>query len=645
MINGQLDFTPSVVSLFSGCGGMDLGFYLAGFEIIWAIDKDIEACSTYLFNLGENINCLDIQNLPLSEIPQGDIIICGPPCQGFSYAGKRSPTDDRNLLYMEALKIIEAKKPSFVVIENVKGLTSFQNGAILKRIIMGLEGIGYGVEWSILNARNFGIPQNRERVFIVANRLNISNFMTKIESNKVQPERHLKDAIGDIEITSTLANHWHSNNLNSKYEKIVSKISQGQKLCDTRLGNRSVHSWQIPDYFGDTTDLEKKILFAIAKNRRQKRFVKKGSWNDANPLTLDEISLLTGDEFSGAILKSLIEKGYVTEKAPGLFDLKHTFNGKFRRLDYNRPSEAVLTNFGNIRNYIHPKIDRSFTVRECARIQGFPDNFIFRGSINSQFRQAGNAVPPKMAFLIALEIKKILGRGESVPSGLKQRKFIPNGIAEINKIFREQYGSPNLGNKSNPLDELLYLYISQRTFEKAYQSVFYELKRRYRAFENLRRANINDLTKILGPSGLANQKAETILQSLAKIYNDFGETSLRKLKKLDETSKLEYLLTLPRVGLKTAYCIMMYCFGSEVLPIDANIRRVCRKLGWLPDNTNSLQEHNILHNIIPVKDRHSFHVNCITHARNVCLPIHPRCEKCRIRVFCLMKTGEKRKKV
>lgn len=623
-----------MVSLFSGCGGMDLGFLLAGFKIIWANDNNCDACATYSFNFGKYIQCNDVQDLCVNKIPYSDIIICGPPCQGFSNVGKRDPADARNLLYLEVLKIVVAKKPSFVVIENVKGLKSFKNGSVVEEIVRGLENLGYIVEWKVLNSKDFGVAQNRERLFIVANSQHVTGFMTKIEKYKSKKNLFLKDVIKDLEPISTLPNHFNTNSFNPDYKKIVSKIGQGQKLCNTRLGSRSVHTWQIDDYFGKTNDFEKKVLLAIAQNRRLKRFKKKESWSDANPLNINEIHAIVGNGFSEKILKNLIEKGFVVEKANGLYDLKHTFNGKFRRLDYNRTSEAVLTNFGNIRNYIHPTRDRAFTVRECARIQGFPDNFIFLGKPESQYRQVGNAVPPQLAQVVARVIMDFLSDSGGVSFACVSKSFAPNTVVEVNKILKQRYRTPRLGNKKNPLDELIYLYISQRTFEKAYQSTFIELKKHYPSFEKLKNADIEELEKILRPSGLGSQKAVTISNALAKIHRDFGEVSLKKLKKLDNQSKLNYLLTLPRVGFKTAYCILMYCFGEEVLPIDANIRRVCHRLGWLSAGVDQKNEYSILNTIIAPKDRYAYHVNAICHARNTCIPLYPKCRSCAISEFC-----------
>lgn len=252
------------------------------------------------------------------------------------------------------------------------------------------------------------------------------------------------------------------------------------------------------------------------------------------------------------------------------------------------------------------------------------------GPIGSQYRQVGNAVPPSLGYIFAREISLIQSSGNNVS---RKVEFAPHSISQvISKI--KKYGTPNLGNLTNPLDELVYLYISHRTFEKAYQQVYKSLRSAYPSSEKLRKAKLNDVIRILEPSGLAKQKAETILKALTKIKLDFKETSMRKLSNMSEDAQLNYLLTLPRVGIKTAYCVMMYSFGIEVLPIDANIRRVCQRLGWLPHNIDDGKEHSIIHAIIPPKERYSFHVNCICHARSICIPIQPRCGECNIADFC-----------
>lgn len=164
-----------VVSLFSGAGGLDLGFIMAGHTIVWANDLFEDAVSTYEKNIGRHIVQKDIKDVSVSDIPEADIIIGGFPCQGFSVANtKRNEKDERNSLYKELIRVIEAKKPKFFLAENVKGLTNLSGGKVFKMILSDFSGLGYSVSYKILNAADYGVPQTRVRVIIVGVRNDIS---------------------------------------------------------------------------------------------------------------------------------------------------------------------------------------------------------------------------------------------------------------------------------------------------------------------------------------------------------------------------------------------------------------------------------------------------------------------------------------
>ena len=157
-----------VVSLFSGAGGLDLGFTMAGHEIVWANDNFPEAVETYKTNLGDHIVCEDIYNIDVSKIPDCDIVIGGFPCQGFSIANmKRHADDARNELYKMLIKVITAKQPKFFVAENVKGILTLEHGEVIKMIMDDFNSIGYTAEYRVLNAADYGVPQLRNRVIIV----------------------------------------------------------------------------------------------------------------------------------------------------------------------------------------------------------------------------------------------------------------------------------------------------------------------------------------------------------------------------------------------------------------------------------------------------------------------------------------------
>lgn len=163
-----------VVSLFSGAGGLDLGFKLAGHEIVWANDLYGDAVETYKKNLGDHIVCDDIFNIKADDVPDCDIIIGGFPCQGFSVANtKRHEDDERNVLYKQLIRIIKAKQPKFFLAENVKGITNIGKGKVFEMILKDFEALGYVVKYKILNAADYGVAQTRLRVIIVGVRKDV----------------------------------------------------------------------------------------------------------------------------------------------------------------------------------------------------------------------------------------------------------------------------------------------------------------------------------------------------------------------------------------------------------------------------------------------------------------------------------------
>ena len=160
--------TPRVVSLFSGAGGLDLGFKESGFQLVWANDFDKDAVETYRANVDEHCICADIGEVSDKDIPDCDVIIGGFPCQGFSMANtKRNVLDKRNSLYLQYVRILKAKKPMFFVAENVKGILTLGKGEVIKAIISDFAEVGYRVVYRLLNAADYGVPQTRQRVIIV----------------------------------------------------------------------------------------------------------------------------------------------------------------------------------------------------------------------------------------------------------------------------------------------------------------------------------------------------------------------------------------------------------------------------------------------------------------------------------------------
>jgi DNA (cytosine-5)-methyltransferase 1 len=160
-----------IVSLFSGAGGLDLGFIQAGNKIVWANDMDKDAVATYRKNIGDHIICADIKNINVADIPHSDVIIGGFPCQGFSQANLlRAVEDERNHLYKFFLETVKKQTPKFFVAENVRGILSLGKGTAIKQIVSDFEAAGYTVTVTLVNMADYGVPQTRQRVFIVGQR-------------------------------------------------------------------------------------------------------------------------------------------------------------------------------------------------------------------------------------------------------------------------------------------------------------------------------------------------------------------------------------------------------------------------------------------------------------------------------------------
>ena len=214
---------PSVISLFSGAGGMDLGFIQAGYDVVWANDFDEDSVKTYKRNIDENIILGDITQMPNENIPnKADIVIGGFPCQGFSISNpnrkKHGMKDERNFLYKEMLRVIDHVEPKFFVAENVKGILNLEKGKIMPLIINDFKELGYKVDFRLFDTSLYGVPQKRERVIIIGNKigqenpfpeqthgeLNGKNGQLPLdEINQLKPIIKTKEAIGHLQNIKT----------------------------------------------------------------------------------------------------------------------------------------------------------------------------------------------------------------------------------------------------------------------------------------------------------------------------------------------------------------------------------------------------------------------------------------------------------
>lgn len=390
---------PSFLSLFSGCGGFDLGFIQAGFICRGAYDLDHAAVNTHNanFSSGALIRDLNAVGNLFSGYENVDIVIAGPPCQGFSTVGKRKLDDPRNHLLLTAGRIAVAIQPKVFVVENVRGIVAGKHNQYWKKLKLMLRDNGYQTSDFLVDAEHVGLAQMRKRMILVAWRTQ----KKWIPEGMSYQKSVLRDVLENIDDASS-----HNIQLiepGSELYTIAKHIKAGQKLSNVRAGARSIHTWDIPEVYGETTEEERSVLNSLLKLRRRLRLREDG---DADPVLASVITEDAG--FSArSILATLLKKNYV-RKIGSRYDLCHAFNGKFRRLRWDAPSYTVDTRFTDFRYFLHPDEHRGFTVREAARIQGFPDSFVFKGSEKEQARLIGNAVPPPLAHWVALGVREML---------------------------------------------------------------------------------------------------------------------------------------------------------------------------------------------------------------------------------------------
>ena len=406
-----------VISLFSGAGGMDLGFINSGFDIVWANDFFKEAVESYKNNIGDHIILGDITKIPSNKMPDDvDLVIGGFPCQGFSVANnKRSMKDERNFLYKEMLRVIKDKKPKFFVAENVKGILSMGKGKVFEMIKKDFESIGYRVDARLLNAAEYGVPQARERVVIIGNRLGIENPYPKpthwVDSKKYSSKKGLKKPItvketigflSDVRLSDypitldngiIIYNHMAATNVYDKFWGRKYKVNQAD-ICDY------LKYWR--DKAGYTT---KKVDEHFGYKYTAGHWFRKDNNSGSIPKPSDWWELkkiLNFDDKYDKKVTTMEEKQIVFEQS-------------LRITNWDRPSDTITATSPEI----HVNKERRLSARECAMLQTFPMEYKFSGSLNLMYRQIGNAVPVKLAEQIAKGIYDILkeydknGKGSS----------------------------------------------------------------------------------------------------------------------------------------------------------------------------------------------------------------------------------------
>lgn len=373
---------PISIDLFAGAGGMSLGFEQAGFDVKIAVEIDPIHCATHEFNFPHtNVICKSITDLDVGQIRQIlnnqeiDLIFGGPPCQGFSLMGKRVLDDPRNSLVWHFLRIIQELKPKYFVMENVPGLATGTFGQLLLEVIEKFESFGYQVvkNYQILNAANYGVPQNRQRLFLLGGRQNLilPNYPFLITepvkdhiSALFPPSPTVGDALQDLPTVE-------------EYPEL-----EKRDWVRAKFGKPSEHYGQY---------LRGKIV----------------AFNDYSYPRKYEEEILTSSLRTKHSAESMMR---FAETPPGKIEPI----SRFYKLDpqglCNTLRAGTASNRGAFTSPrpIHPFIPRCITVREAARLHSYPDWFRFHVTKWHGFRQIGNSVPPLLAKAIASEIIKVL---------------------------------------------------------------------------------------------------------------------------------------------------------------------------------------------------------------------------------------------
>lgn len=363
----------NIIDLFAGCGGFSVGFEDAGFTVTKAVEFDKQIASTYAANhKGAKLIVDDIGNVDnekyfsKGEVP---VIVGGPPCQGFSMAGARIRAnsfidDPRNYLFKHYVNVVNIVRPKVFVLENVKGILTMKGGDIFREIVRTFSspktfgGDKYFIHYKIVRAVEYGIPQKRERVVIIG-RLNkdfdIDALFEKTQS-LIQRENPrffdpvtVNDAIGDLPHPDSDGNVTANRAIQSEYAK---SLNRGTEVISNHVATH--HS-------------------SLALNRMHR--------------------VHSGENWT--VLKETINSVH---------------SGAYGRLVADGLSATITTRFDTPSGgrFTHPSEDRTITPREAARIQSFPDSFVFLGSRTSICKQIGNAVPPKMAFFLANVVKQLI---------------------------------------------------------------------------------------------------------------------------------------------------------------------------------------------------------------------------------------------
>lgn len=394
---------PTVIDLFSGAGGLALGFRAAGFRVVLASDNSEPCARTHTRNMPEVPFMLaDIGTISGHEILRRcglrrgelDVLIGGPPCQGFSILGQRILGDPRNRLFSDFIRLAGELQPRVAVIENVPGLATLNNGVLLREIGDAFRELGYRVDCAELLAAQYGVPQMRWRMFFVAWR------DPAIHSAYFPAPTHGAAGIGDL-----VPNRTVSKDQTAGFVTIAEAISDLPIVASGELVDRYVDepqsAYQVAMRQSAVSLHNHYAPRLCARNLERIRSLKPGQdWRD--------------------LPRELLPAGM--QRA-----LRKDHTRRYRRMTWDGVARSIITRFRDPKSgeYIHPEQTRTISIREAARIQSFPDWFVFEGGYSDQYDQVGNAVPPLLARAVGYSIKTLLNEHANGAIEFKSRYKIP----------------------------------------------------------------------------------------------------------------------------------------------------------------------------------------------------------------------------
>lgn len=349
----------TVIDLFSGCGGLSRGFHDANYNVVIGVDFDKSALKTFEHNHGHakalELDLFDLSNVDVlaEEFRKNhsdlDVLVGGPPCQGFSLAGKREESDERNRLYLAMVETAKVLKPKAIILENVPSILTLYDGKVKDKIFQDFESLGYKMSVKVLYAPDFGIPQIRKRAFFVG--LLDSDVAFEFPEPILQSKDYItcEQAIGDLPA------------LEGIYGEDIQQYPT-EPLTDYQKEMRE-NSLQIHNHIGSIHS-EKTVSMI-----------------------------------------SLVPEGKNYKALPPEYSKLYKYHEALTRYHSKKPSLTINTGH---RSHFHYKWNRIPTVRESARLQSFVDSFIFYGNKSDQYKQVGNAVPPKLGYALGLQLKKYL---------------------------------------------------------------------------------------------------------------------------------------------------------------------------------------------------------------------------------------------